>query len=869
MKQRLFTKTAMASALAAACLSAHALGLGELSVASNLNQRFTGSIPLSEINSEDLETVTVTLAPPDAYDRAGLERSDFLNSLRFDVRNEGGNPRVVVSSTQIAREPMVNVLVQARWKAGKIIREYSVLLDPPDLPRLTSAPVIQPAAPTLPPPVALPRPVAPTPLVAASLASASPANLPSLPPLEVSELKAAESEFFEVSVTTGQPALGKSDSAPAPVAPVAITGETYGPIKPQETLWRVATNIRPNSKVSMEQVMLALVDANPGTIQRGITLSTGSLLKLPTVESMLRLSRAQSKARWEAIQAGRVRGASATAAATGAPSMPVAASAKPLAAPIAVPALPTAQSAAPVRTPVVITPSPVAGTVSAQPGPADASIAPAAPQTSDGPPVVPAPPAEGALAAARTPPPAAPVAAPPVVIEPFAEDEPGSDWPSYWPVAAGGGLALLFGLMALRRVRRQPGPTPDRYPSQPAAASLTRPTAPRTTARAAVVTPLTANRSGDTQITTVHALAADQAPVATAPSSIAAAALVTAPPGSDLTPAASLSHEGGNGLEHVADTAPAVAKAKADPLADADFHLAYGLFDEAEEVLTKAIALEPARDDLKLKLAETYFAADKADAFQRITAGMKERIAAADWAKIAIMGSQLLPTNGLYQSGAGIGESTDFDLTLDRLPADQNKPLGALSSDFAATVPPPNSLTGMPNLARDLSDDIFAEVAQASRAAPVPTISMSSALDTPSGDADAIDFMLGQSIVPLGANQLASTPATPVRGLNKPLEFNLGGTALNVDSPIRPLTLSADEIDSFEISLQSWQVSLTPREQAPVGEDEMNTKLDLARAYVEMGDKDSARSLLKEVVEHGAPQHQGEAQALLERLGGE
>lgn len=882
MKQRLFTKTAMASALAAACLSAHALGLGELNVASNLNQRFTGVIPLSEINSEDLETVTVTLAPPDAYDRAGLDRSDFLNSLRFDVRNDGGNPRVVVSSTQIAREPMVNVLVQARWKGGKIIREYAVLLDPPDLPKPKPkpAPVIQ-AAPALPAPVPLPptRPVAPAAILAPPMAVPplpTAAQAKPLPLPEVVQRKPAESEFFETSSEASQPVVRKGRSpAATPIAPVAVTGDAYGPIKPQETLWRVATNIRPSGKVSMEQVMLALVDANPSTIQRGITLAKGSMLKVPTVDSMLRLSPAEAKARLAAIQAGRTRAGSnataapAPAAATSTASAPaMAVPAKPVAAPIAVPV--PVQPAAPSTAPAAMTPSAAPSGAATPPTTAEpVGTSPAgAPSDSAAATTAVGPEASTANTAPLTPPAAVPPAAtPPVVADPFATDDaPGNDLLSYWPLAAGGGLALLFGLLAFSRVRKKPAPMPDRYPPQAAGASPARPTAPSAPSappRAAVVTPPSANRAGDTQITTARALAADHAPVSAAP---AAAASVAAPMDFDLTRPASVSHDGGEGFEHVAAAAPAVAKTKADPLADADFHLAYGLFDEAEEVLTKAIAREPARADLKLKLAEAFFASGKADAFERISAGLKDRVSGAEWSKIAIMGSQLLPGSSLYQSGAGVAEATDFDLTLDRLPADQSKPLGALSADFAETVPPPNSVTGMPNLARDLSDDVFADVA---KAAAVPMISMPSVLDTPSSDADAIDFMLGQSIVPLGMNQLAGSPAAPARDLNKPLEFNLGGTALNVDSPIRPLTLPAEEINSLEISLQSLQVSLTPREQAPASEDEMNTKLDLARAYVEMDDKDSARGLLKEVVEHGSEQHQSEAKALLERLGGQ
>jgi hypothetical protein len=112
------TITVLAGAGLAASTGALALGLGEIDVSSNLNQRLVATIPLTEISDEDLETVSVAIAPNDAFERAGLERSEYLSTLNFEVRNDEGRPRVVVTSSAIAREPVLNLLVQARWAGG-------------------------------------------------------------------------------------------------------------------------------------------------------------------------------------------------------------------------------------------------------------------------------------------------------------------------------------------------------------------------------------------------------------------------------------------------------------------------------------------------------------------------------------------------------------------------------------------------------------------------------------------------------------------------------------------------------------------------------------------------------------------------------
>ena len=140
--------TLMAAAVAGLSMPAmvQGLGLGEISVNSSLNQRFSATIPLSDINAEDLETLTVSLASPELFERAGVEPVDYLQSLSFTVKRDGGRARVIVSSPELAREPVLNLLIQARWSGGRILRDYMVLLDPAETAPLRPLPAPAPAA---------------------------------------------------------------------------------------------------------------------------------------------------------------------------------------------------------------------------------------------------------------------------------------------------------------------------------------------------------------------------------------------------------------------------------------------------------------------------------------------------------------------------------------------------------------------------------------------------------------------------------------------------------------------------------------------------------------------------------------------------
>ncbi|MDJ0741474.1 MAG: peptigoglycan-binding protein LysM, partial [Gammaproteobacteria bacterium] len=124
-------KLALAVSLALGTLSVpvHALGLGELSSKSTLNQNFQGEIALLSVKADELDTVRVKLADQEAFSRAGVDRPFYLSLLKFEPQlTARGKPVVRVTSEFPIREPFLNFLIEVNWPNGRLLREYTVLL---------------------------------------------------------------------------------------------------------------------------------------------------------------------------------------------------------------------------------------------------------------------------------------------------------------------------------------------------------------------------------------------------------------------------------------------------------------------------------------------------------------------------------------------------------------------------------------------------------------------------------------------------------------------------------------------------------------------------------------------------------------------
>ena len=207
----------LAALVFAACLlaaqGAQALGLGEITTRSALNEPMDAEIALLGATPDELTTLEVRLASRDTFDRYGIDKPGFLNNFRFKLRG-GPNPAIEITSSQPVTDPFVTMLVEAVWPRGRLLREYTVLLDPPTY----AAPQAQ---------TTQPAPVRRTP-----------------PPQRE---------------TRSSGAVQRS-SAPAPVR---LEGDQYR-VQRNDTLWEIAERVRPDESVSINQVMLAIFEANPG-----------------------------------------------------------------------------------------------------------------------------------------------------------------------------------------------------------------------------------------------------------------------------------------------------------------------------------------------------------------------------------------------------------------------------------------------------------------------------------------------------------------------------------------------------------------------------------------------------------------------------
>ncbi|MBW8312332.1 MAG: hypothetical protein K0M64_09920 [Rhizobium sp.] len=157
----------LALALALGASSAHALGLGAIEVKSGLNQPLVAEIPILSAGPGELEELEVRLASPEAFARVGLERPVGLTAnLQMEVaRNAAGQPVIRVTTPNRFTEPFLTFLVEANWGRGSVVREFSALVDPPYIAPAVIRPMETPvvsAAPVAPPVAAEPEPAAET-----------------------------------------------------------------------------------------------------------------------------------------------------------------------------------------------------------------------------------------------------------------------------------------------------------------------------------------------------------------------------------------------------------------------------------------------------------------------------------------------------------------------------------------------------------------------------------------------------------------------------------------------------------------------------------------------------------------------------------
>lgn len=297
-------KKLLATSLLALPGIAGALGLGSIEVKSGLNEPLQAEIQVILSSPEEKDGLNVALASPEDFSKVGLDFSRVSVPVSFKVgTNTRGQTVIEVSSKDAVREPFLSLLVEVNWSNGRLLREFSVLLDPPVMASArgpaASSLLTQPlredslasSAPLESEPVRAPEP-APAP--AEPVAAAAPEPM-SQPVPEVAPEPAPE------PIAETAPVPAPRESAPvesAPVEPAAPAADQYGPTAAGDSLFTIAKQVRPGSG-NADQLMVAILRANPQAFyQDNINaLKKGAILRIPSESEYLSLAEAQQVAR--------------------------------------------------------------------------------------------------------------------------------------------------------------------------------------------------------------------------------------------------------------------------------------------------------------------------------------------------------------------------------------------------------------------------------------------------------------------------------------------------------------------------------------------------------------------------------------------
>ena len=259
---------ALAWTLAMLPLCASAAGLGKLTVLSVLGQPFRAELAINA-NHDELSSLTARVASPDAFKQAGIEYIPALAGMRFTIeKRANGEPYLNIHSDRPLNEPFLDLLVQIDWASGRLVREYTVLLDPPDAlrPSVAAAPV---EAPVVAPPAAAATPQ-------------RPAEPETRPPVATEQPRPQAPAATERAATE-KPATNERAATEKPAA--AEQGEKTHVVKSGETLGKIARETAP-SGVSLEQMLVALYRGNQDAFEGNNMnrLRAGKILNIPTAE---------------------------------------------------------------------------------------------------------------------------------------------------------------------------------------------------------------------------------------------------------------------------------------------------------------------------------------------------------------------------------------------------------------------------------------------------------------------------------------------------------------------------------------------------------------------------------------------------------
>lgn len=855
-------KSGMAFALVlGVSLAAHGAGLGKLTVHSALGEVLNADIDLVSMGPGEADVMNARIAPPESYRDARIEYSPVLRLLRFAVdKRPNGQSYLKITSIGPINEPFIDALVEVSWPAGKLQREYPILLDPPGYREARVAPPTvaaaapavaapQAAAPPLTPPAASPAaaPSAPTPPTAAAPAEAAPS------PTEGTGAPSAQAEM-------------RASGAPTPAT------DTYGPVESGENLSKIASQVKP-SEVSLEQMLVALYRDNKEAFsgKNMNRLKTGQILRIPTADEVSQIPLPEARKEihaqvqdWNAYRqqlAGGVASQPAVAESTNAASGQIGSAA------VSAPA-PAASSGPQDQLRISRSESGKGGKGGAQDRinalqeeltakdnalkEANSRVADLEKQIQDMQRLLDlgkgAAPGKAAPSVAVVPPPptAAPKEAPqPAETTKLAQAAPEPVKPTEAPkTEAAAPTSTPAAPTAPAATEAAKAQAPKLAPKKPAVKKPAPP--PPSLLDQVMDNPI--YLAGGVGVIALLGIAGFMVArrrrgyVEPEPSQMTSAFPSDLKPGAPTAkPAAGLVDTGNSSfLTDFDKTGPGTIDTdEVDPVAEAEVYIAYGRDAQAEEILKEAMARDKSRHEIALKLLEIYHARKSATAFETVAKELRASVGESSplWQKAAAMGAQIDPGNPLY--GAAAAGTATFT---------------AMSPPAAAPAP------AKPSLDFDLESS---PTAASSGAAPAPSFDLDLDAHKPAetaAHASSIDFDL-----PGGpAAPRVDVPLDSPKEEKPSFDFDLSGLDLSPSQPAaHPGSAAAAAplgggLDLADLSLDS--------PAAESGGEAVGTKLELAKAYLEIGDKDGAREILSEVAKEGSSAQKEEAKKLIASL---
>lgn len=834
-------RLALAMAVAMASGRGYALGLGDIELHSALNQPLNAEVRLLAENPGELKNAVVKLAPGEEFARAGIERSAILSDLDFTIITvKDGASVVKITSTQPIREPFLDFVVQIDWQSGRLLREYTVLLDPPMFGEEKAAPIA---------------------------ASETAPNSDQKPVSESEPVSGVIVRQSSPVSTTRETRRSVSIPLPGGLTKSATDGgRGFGPTERNNTLWSIANSVRPDDSVSVYQMMMALLKNNPEAFYNNNVngLKAGYVLRVPEKSVVAAVNEAEAvreAARqdeiWQRIRRGGVassandqglqsvmgqapadRGvgnvstqekdtarlrlvAPSDASTVSAGGMQ--AELDKLRSELAI-ALESSDSAKSESEELQSRVTALEGQINSLQRLLtlkDQALSDmqkrsglAVPPEAQAPAQTPESPAEPAKSIAK-PAPAKPT--------PKAVEKPSLDLsanPTLIGAAVGVTLLLLSVVwLIVRRRRTISDSAEDSEQFEPDIAETAVPADNFQFAREEQEEPAMEG-SNDNEMNQVAEEVAQHVEQ-DIPQTTSDLDVMHTPEG-DI-----------------------------DPIVEADVYLAYRRYQQAESLIQSALERQPHRLDLQGKLLEIYYAAKNAGAFQTLAKTLFTNLGSNSddplWQRILPMGRELCPDYELFATSADGDDEQKSASTGDAL---FNERAGLASEQSSAG---------------NTSDDAHRGDAQESY-----DLNLGTARSSAAPEEEKMDFDLN-----LG-DDAATTENSPESSRSFSESFGAkedetaagdrdASTAGADSEPPQARSHNLWEIDSAISDFDNIDFGLDDSDLL-AGTDVVGTKLDLARAYIDMGDNDSATDILKEVTNEGNEQQKQEAKTLMEKI---